>query len=59
MTDIPSIQAQQILLDLKKMIEENVKLAEAVKQLSALVRDQAVFAVELNSRLNTLEENHG
>lgn len=61
MNDIPSIAApqQSMLVAVKEMIDHNQQLALAVKQLSELVKDQAIHAVELEARLQTVEDKLG
>lgn len=54
-----SLQAHDQQLLLKRMIEENIRMAEAVKELSVLVRDQALHAVELDARIRKLEILNG
>lgn len=61
MNDIPNIAApqQSLLVAVKEMIDHNQQLALAVKQLSELVKDQAIHAVELEARLQTVEDKLG
>lgn len=46
---------EALLAQNREMIDKIITLAKTVEQLSELVRDQAVHAVELDHRIRTLE----